>query len=128
MSVASNYLSHADQHEPQSVRVGSWFNFAYLTSRWSALLNSDWSNVFFPKQILLTEDGIKTNRIYKMSIPWRREIEMMPFNRVSSIRHIRGFFWDSVIIESSGGTNNLDIDGLKKAEAEVLVAAINKTL
>lgn len=128
MNVASHYFQQESIHEPPSVRVGQWINFTYLSSRWCAFFNRDWTNFYFPKQILLTEEGIKTNRVRKLSIPWRREIEMMPYNRVSSIRHMRGFLWDSIIIESSGGNNNLDIDGLKKAEAEVLVAAINRTL
>ena len=126
--VAQNFFLREIDIEPEPARIGSWFQFSYQSRRMASALSSDWITFLFPKRIVLSEDGIRTQRVRSVWVPWRREDELVPFNRVSSLRHIRGFFWDSVIIETSGGNNNLDIHGLNKAEADVLVAAINKTL
>ena len=82
----------------------------------------------FPKRLFLTEDGIYTRMTRSVVFPWRKEDEMTAFRRVASIRRLKGLFWDTVIIETIGGKNRLDIHGLAKPRTDVLVAAIGKAI
>jgi len=36
----------------------------------------------------------------------------------ASVRHLKGIIWDTLVFETSGGSNNLDVDGLRKEDAE----------
>ncbi len=106
----------------------NWYDFSFHASRWGGLWKAGLREFFFPKTIFLTDEGIKTRQTLSMLMPWRKEDEIIAFRRVSSVRHIQGMLWDSIIIESIGGTNTLDIDGVRKPQCEVIVAAINKKL
>ena len=44
--------------------------------------------------------------------------------KIASVRHLKGMIWDSVVIETSGGSNNLQIAALRKRNARDLVAAL----
>ncbi len=82
----------------------------------------------FPKKIEVTEDGIRTVVVQALLMPWVKEEETLVLGRVASVRHMKGVFWDSIQVESLGGTNTLDIEGLRKSDAAELVALINHEL
>ena len=38
--------------------------------------------------------------------PWQRIDEHLPLSHIAEVTHIRGFFWDAISVESSGGTQS----------------------
>ena len=95
------------------------------TSRWAEFFGGKLTNTFFPKRILVTEEGIRTVKVWSLLIPWMREEEAMPFAKIASVRHLKGIIWDTLMFETSGGSNNLDVDGLRKEDARKITRALN---
>jgi hypothetical protein len=57
-----------------------------------------------------------------------RYCEHISIARIASVRHLKGVFWDGISIESSGGADLIEIVGLRKCDAEKVVAAIRAKL
>ena len=95
------------------------------TSRWAEFFGGRLTNIVFPKQITVTEEGIKTVKVRSLVVPWMREEEAMPFGKIASVRHLKGVIWDTLVFETSGGSNNLDVDGLRKDDARKITQALN---
>jgi hypothetical protein len=102
----------------------------FRTSRWWGLFSPKYglTPFFFPHTIIVGENGIETKKIRFFLFPWMQEREMMSVKKVSSVRHIRGFVWDKVVLETSGGSNDLEIGGLRKSKAKQLVKAFDELL
>ena len=47
--------------------------------------------------------GVSTTNVYFWLTPWRRIDEHLPLSHIAEVTHIRGFFWDAISVESSGG-------------------------
>ena len=94
-------------------------------SRWAEFFGGRLTNTIFPKQITVTEEGIKTVKVRSLVVPWMREEEAMPFGKIASVRHLKGVIWDTLVFETSGGSNNLDVDGLRKDDARKITQALN---
>ena len=47
--------------------------------------------------------GVSTTNVYFWLTPWRRVDEHLPLSHIAEVTHIRGFFWDAISVESSGG-------------------------
>ena len=95
------------------------------TSRWAEFFGGRLTSTVFPKQITVTEEGIKTVKVRSLVVPWMREEEAMPFGKIASVRHLKGIIWDTLVFETSGGSNNLDVDGLRKEDARKITQALN---
>ncbi len=95
------------------------------TSRWGELMRGNITNFIFPKTVYLHEQGIKTVITRSLFMPWIKEDEHMVFRRVAGLRHIRGLIWDTVILESAGGSAVLEIKGLNKPKAQAMVNEVN---
>ena len=95
------------------------------TSRWAEFFGGRLTNTVFPKQIVVTEEGIRTVKARSLVVPWMREEEAMPFGKIASVRHLKGIIWDTLVFETSGGSNNLDVDGLRKEDARKITQALN---
>ena len=95
------------------------------TSRWAEFFGGRLTNTVFPKQITVTEEGIRTVKVRSLVVPWMREEEAMPFGKIASVRHLKGLIWDTLVFETSGGSNNLDINGLRKEDARKITQALN---
>ena len=95
------------------------------TSRWAEFFGGRLTNTVFPKRITVTEEGIKTVKVRSLVVPWMREEEAMPFGKIASVRHFKGIIWDTLVFETSGGSNNLDVDGLRKEDARKITQALN---
>ncbi|MEW6234702.1 MAG: hypothetical protein AB1656_04885 [Candidatus Omnitrophota bacterium] len=80
---------------------------------------------WFPDKMTLNQNGISTVKRKSVILFWIKENEQIPYARIASVRHIRGMFWDSIILESSGGSNTLDVIGLRKRDAKTLAEKIN---
>ena len=95
------------------------------TSRWAEFFGGRLTNTVFPKQITVTEEGIKTIKVRSLVVPWMQEEEAMPFEKIASVRHLKGIIWDTLVFETAGGSNNLDVDGLRKEDARKITQALN---
>ena len=60
--------------------------------------------------------------------PWRRTDEHLPLSHIAEVAHDRGFFWDSISVESSGGLNPLVVDGVPKSPARYFVEHVRERL
>lgn len=95
------------------------------TSRWAEFFGGKLTNTFFPKRIMVTEEGIRTVQVRSLVVPWMREEEAMPFGKIASVRHVKGIIWDTLVFETSGGSNNLDVHGLRKEDARKITQVLD---
>ena len=68
--------------------------------------------------------GVSTVNVYFWLTPWRRIDEHLPLSHIAEVTHVRGFFWDAISVESSGGLNPLTVMGLRKYQAREFVAHV----
>lgn len=97
-------------------------------SRWGQVFGGRITDIVFPPIFTLRSDCIETKRVGVFFLPWTSEVERMPFGKVASYRHLKGLFWDNVVVETAGGSKDLRIRGLRKADAEQLTGALDARL
>ena len=59
--------------------------------------------------------GVSTSNVKFWLTPWRRTDEHLPLSHIAEVSHTRGFFWDAVSVESSGGARSAVVTGVPKA-------------
>ena len=91
------------------------------SSRLWALLTFKFTRLLFPARMAADHVGISTNIVEFWLTPWRRTDEHLPLSHIAEVAHTRGFFWDSISVESSGGLNPLVVPGLPKSPARYFV-------
>jgi hypothetical protein len=99
----------------QSSRL--WATFHFNLTRW-----------LFPARLMADRIGVSTHIIGFWLTPWKRVDEHLPLSHVAEVTHIRGFFWDAIKIESSGGLNPLCVFGLPKGQARFFVDHVRERL
>jgi hypothetical protein len=104
-----------DAIEVQSSRL--WATFHFNLTRW-----------LFPARMIADRIGVSTNIIGFWLTPWKRVDEHLPLSHVAEVTHIRGFFWDAISVESSGGLNPLRVSGLPKSQARYFVDHVRERL
>ena len=104
-----------DAIEVQSSRL--WATFHFNLTRW-----------LFPARMIADRIGVSTNIIGFWLTPWKRVDEHLPLSHVAEVTHIRGFFWDAISVESSGGLNPLRVFGLPKSQARYFVDHVRERL
>ena len=72
--------------------------------------------------------GVSTGNIDFWLTPWSRTDEHLPMSHIAEVGHTRGFFWDSISVESSGGLNPLVIEGPPKSQARIFVAHVRERM
>jgi len=87
---------------------------------------TSWVNLIFPKIIEVHVNKVYTKWHRSLILFWITDEETVQKSRIASVQHKKGFFWDKVLIETTGGTNYIDIKGLNKQIAKDLVTAISK--
>ena len=91
-------------------------------SRLSILLTDfGLTKLIIPPRLELTDAGVRTLRTRIFLFPWMKEEEHVAYRRIASVRHNRGFIWDAIILETSGGSNYLEIRGLSKRKARYVI-------
>ncbi len=98
------------------------------SSRVWALLHFGLTRLLFPARMLADEVGVSTNIVRFWLTPWRRVDEHLPLSHIAEVIHIRGFFWDAISVESSGGLNPLRVQGLPKSGARHFVAHVRERI
>jgi hypothetical protein len=101
---------------------------AVRSSRFWALLHFNFTRLIFPARMVADHIGVSTNIIMFWLTPWRRTDEHLPLSHVAEVIHIRGFFWDAISVESSGGLNPLRVNGLPKGDARYFVEHVRERL
>jgi hypothetical protein len=98
------------------------------SSRLWALLGFKLTRLLFPARMSADNVGISTNIVEFWLTPWRRTDEHLPMSHVAEVAHTRGFFWDTISVESSGGLNPLVVTGLPKSPARYFVEHVREWL
>ncbi len=104
-----------DRVEARSSRL--WAAFHFNLTRW-----------LFPARMVADHIGVSTNIVRFWLTPWRRTDEHLPLSHIAELIHIRGFFWDAISVESSGGLNPLRVYGLRKSGARHFVEQVRERL
>lgn len=98
------------------------------SSRFWALFHFNLTRWIFPARMVADQIGVSTNIIEYWLVPWRRIDEHLPLSHIAEVTHIRGFFWDAISVESSGGLNPLRVGGLPKGQARYFVDQVRERL
>ncbi|MEX2649760.1 MAG: hypothetical protein WD673_12185 [Alphaproteobacteria bacterium] len=98
------------------------------SSRLWELLTLSPTKLLFPHRMELGADGVATAKVRFFLVPWMRTEEHASFQRLASVVHDKGFLWDTIVVETAGGSNNLDIRGTPKGAARDFVAAVQARL
>ena len=72
--------------------------------------------------------GVSTVNVDFWLTPWRRVDEHLPLSHIAEVTHVRGFFWDAISVESSGGLNPLRVFGAPKPQARYFVEHVRARL
>jgi len=101
---------------------------AVRSSRLWALFHFNLTRLLFPASMSADQIGVSTSNVYFWLTPWRRVDEHLPLTHIAEVTHIRGFFWDAISVESSGGLNPLRVFGVAKAAARAFVEHVRARL
>jgi hypothetical protein len=98
------------------------------SSRLWALFHFNFTRLLFPARMIADHIGISSNIIRRWYFPWERTDEHLPLSHIAEVAHTRGFFWDRISVESSGGLNPLVVSGLSKGPARYFVDHVRERL
>lgn len=98
------------------------------SSRLWAILHFNMTQFIFPARMVADHVGISTNIIEFWLTPWRRTDEHLPMSHIAEVAHTRGFLWDAISVESSGGLNPLTVGGLPKGPAHYFVEHVRERI
>jgi hypothetical protein len=109
---------------PQALTVDD--RIQVRSSRMWAMLTFKLTRFVFPACMIADHVGISTNIVEFWLTPWRRTDEHLPMSHIAEVAHTRGFIWDTISVESSGGLNPLVVDGLPKGPARYFVEHVRE--
>lgn len=101
---------------------------AVRSSRLWATLHFNLTRLVFPARLVADHVGVSTNIVRRWFVPWERTDEHLPLSHIAEVIHTRGFFWDAISVESSGGLNPLRVWGLPKGQARYFVEQVRERL
>jgi hypothetical protein len=115
-------------HSPSTQQGVRAMTTAIRSSRLWAAFSFSPTRMLFPHRMELGADGVRTAKVRFFLLPWVRTEEHAAFQRLASVVHDKGLIWDTVIVETAGGSNNLDIRGVTKGAARDFVAQVQARL
>jgi len=89
---------------------------AVHSSRLWAAFHLNITRLLFPATMSADAIGVSTSNVYFWLTPWQRIDEHLPLSHITEVTHVRGFFWDAISVESSGGLNPLRVFGVPKPD------------
>jgi hypothetical protein len=98
------------------------------SSRLWATLHFNLTRIIFPAWLIADHIGVSTSIVRRWFIPWERTDEHLPLSHIAEVTHTRGFFWDAISVESSGGLNPLRVHGLSKGPARYFVEHVRERI
>lgn len=102
--------------------------FSIKSSRWFGFFSNSWINLIFPARLEIKNNEVHTRKYKSLIFFWMKDEEALALLRVSSTQHKKGLIWDKVLIESKGGTNYIEMKGLKKKDAKDLITFISPNI
>jgi hypothetical protein len=111
-----------------SEAIGSSERVEARSSRLWALVTLKFTRLLFPARMIADHLGISTVTVGFWLTPWMRQDEHLPMSHIAEVAHNRGFVWDSISVESSGGLNPLVIEGVPKSSARRFVAYVREPM
>jgi len=111
-----------------SEATGSSERIEARSSRLWALLTLKFTRLLFPARMVADRLGISTVTVGFWLTPWMRQDEHLPMSHIAEVAHNRGFMWDTISVESSGGLNPLVVDGVPKSSARRFVAYVRESM
>jgi len=72
--------------------------------------------------------GVSTTNVDFWLTLWRRVDEHLPLSHIAEVTHMRGFFWDAISVESSGGLNPPSVLDVPKPDARCFVDHVRARL
>jgi hypothetical protein len=110
------------------VQTGDIDRIEVRSSRWWAAFHFNLTWLLLPPRMIADHIGVSTNIVRFWLTPWRRTDEHLPLSHIAEVTHVRGFFWDAISVESSGGLNPLRIGGLLKSQARYFVEQVRERI
>jgi hypothetical protein len=101
---------------------------AVRSSRLWAVVHLNCTRILFPATMSADAIGVSTANVDFWLTPWRRVDEHLPLSHIAEVTHYRGFFWDAISVESSGGLNPLRVFGVAKPAARAFVEHVRARL
>ena len=101
---------------------------AVRSSRLWAAFHLNFTRILFPATMSADAIGVSTTNVDFWLTPWRRVDEHLPLSHIAEVTHYRGFFWDAISVESSGGLNPLRAFGVPKPDARAFVEHVRARL
>jgi hypothetical protein len=98
------------------------------SSRLWAAFHLNCTRLLFPASMTADAIGVSTTNVDFWMTPWRRVDEHLPLSHIAEVTHVRGFFWDAISVESSGGLNPLRAFGVSKPAARDFVDHVRARL
>ena len=98
------------------------------SSRPWALFHFNLTRLLFPTRMIADHIGISTREVRFWLTPWARTDDHLPLSHIAEVLHTRGIFWDSISVESSGGSNPLMIKGVSKFHSGYFVEHVRERL
>jgi hypothetical protein len=89
---------------------------SYQSSRWTS------GNIFFPDSIVLVSDGI----VFRKGSLFGSREEHISYKAVASFRITNGILFSAISIETSGGSQPIEVNGLWKSEAKEIQDALRE--
>jgi hypothetical protein len=108
--------------------ISSIPRIAVRSSRLWALFHCNLTRLLFPAAMSADAIGVSTTNVDFWLTPWRRVDEHLPLSHIAEVTHRRGFFWDAISVESSGGLNPLRVFGVAKPAARAFVEHVRERL
>jgi len=108
--------------------VNSGDRIEVASTRFWALFHFRLTRFIFPARMVADHVGISTSIVRFWLTPWRRVDEHLPLSHIAEVIHSRGFFWDAISVESSGGLNPLRVYGLPKSGARYFVDQVRERI
>lgn len=97
------------------------------TSRLWALFNS-FTRLLFPERMIAEDVGVSLKTVSCWYIPWEWTSEHLSHAHIAQVKQKAGFFWDSVIVESTGGVDPLVVQKVSKGSARRFVKYVRERL
>jgi hypothetical protein len=98
------------------------------SSRLWAIVHFNLTRIIFPAWLTADHIGVSTSIIRRWFVPWERTDEHLPLSHIAEVIHTRGFFWDAISVESSGGLNPLRVHGISKSPARYFVEHVRERI
>ena len=97
------------------------------SSRLWALFNS-FTRLLFPERIVADRStgDLKRKAVNRWYVPWEGAEKHLPLPHVAQVDRDKGFFWDTVIVESMGGVDPLIVHKVSKRSARRFVNTVNQ--